>query len=294
MRALAFGLSTLLAPTLAVAAGPATLFACADWNALDARAGALESRLLGEPGLACRELRLRQGSAVECDASPPIDVGGLPAREVGAASDADGTRRVRAVFRASAPRLRDLTAARTGLRFESGGADRWVARDPAHPRRRIEILAREDGASLLLCVLAPPRDEAGDLALGLDAERGGIAGRVSWPDGSRPAQRVCAVPRVPTLRPRCVDRPAGEDDFLIAGLAPGDYDVVAFAFDPRGVRRAVAAHANPLADCPTDAPGCASGLLVPVTVRAGSVTTDVDADRTFTRLPARFDEVRPR
>lgn len=294
MRALACGLAALLLPTLVAAGVPPNLFACADWDALDAPAGALEARLLAEPGFACRELRLRQGSAVECDADPPLAIAGLPAREVGAASDADGTRRVRAVFRASAPRVRDLAAARARLRFEADGDDRWVARDPAHPRRRIEVLAREDGASLLLCVLDPPRDEAGDLALGLDAARGGIAGRVAWPDGARPALHVCAVPRVPTLRPRCIDRAPGQDDYLIAGLAPGDYDVVAWAIDADGPRRTVAAHASPLEDCPSDAPGCASGLLVPVTVRAGVIATDIDADRTFTRLPPRFDEVSPR
>lgn len=278
-----------------VAAGPLPgWFACTDWDGLDVAAGTLEAQLLETPGLACRELRLRQGSAVECDADPPVLVGGLPAREVGAASDADGTRRVRAVLRASASRLRDATASRLGLRFEAVDAQRWIARDPAHPRRRVEVLAREDGAALLVCALDPPRDVAAEFALGIDAARGGIAGRVAWPDGGKPALRVCAVPREPTLRAGCVDRAAGQDDFLLTGLAPGDYDVIAFAMDDDGTRRAVAAHANPLEDCASDAPGCASGLLVPVTVRAGMIATDIDADRTFTRLPPRFDEVRPR
>jgi hypothetical protein len=277
----------------APAAGPlsATLFECSDWTALDVAAGALEAALLADPGLACRELRLRQGSAVECEAASARSIAGLPAREFSAASDVDGTRRLRTVFRASPARVRDALAARQRLRFEPAGDDRWVARDAQHPRHRVEVSVREDGSTLLVCALDPPRDEAGEIALGIDQARGAIAGRVSFPGGLRAAMRVCAVPREPTLGTRCVVVPAGRSDFLIGGLAPGDYDVVSFALADNP-DRLVGAYASPLEDCAPHQPGCAGGLLVPVRVRAGAVTTDIDPDRFFTDLPSRFDAVR--
>lgn len=284
-------LCLLAGPAMAAEALPATLFDCGDWPALDVAAGTLEARLLADPGLACRELRLRQGSAVECDAATPRSIGGLPAREFGAASDVDGTRRVRTVFRAAPARVREALAARRGLRFEAASEARWIARDAGHPRRRVEVATREDGASVLVCALDPPRDEAGELALGIDHGRGAIAGRVSFPGGLRAAMRVCAVPREPKLQARCGVVPAGRDDYLLAGLAPGDYDVVSFALHDNP-DRLVGTHATPLEDCAPNQPGCAGGLLVPVRVRAGAVATDVDPDHFVTDLPPRFDEVR--
>jgi hypothetical protein len=278
-------------PALAAEPPGAALFECTDWPALDVAAGALEARLLADPGLACRELRLRQGSAVECEAATARTIAGLPAREFGAASDVDGARRVRTVFRAAPARVREALSARQGLRFEAAGEDRWIARAADHPRRRLEVAAREDGSALLVCALDPPRDEAGEIALGIDHGRGAIAGRVSFPGGLRAAVRVCAVPREPTLRARCVVVPAGRDDYLLAGLAPGDYDVVSFALQDNP-DRLVGTHATPLEDCAPHQPGCAGGLLVPVRVRAGAVETDIDPDRFVTDLPPRFDEVR--
>ena len=279
------------APAVAIEPPDAALFACADWTALDVAAGVLEARLAADPALACRELRLRQGSAVECEAAAARTIAGLAAREFGAASDVEGARRVRTVFRASPARVRDALAARSGLRFERAGEDRWIARAADQPRRRVEVAAREDGSTVLVCALDAPRDEAAELALGIDHGRGAIAGRVSFPGGLGAPMRVCAVPREPTLRARCVVVPAGRDDYLVAGLAPGDYDVVSFALSDNS-DRLVGTHATPLEDCAPHQPGCAGGLLVPVRVRAGAVETDVDPDHFVTDLPARFDEVR--
>lgn len=282
----------LLAAIPADAAGPlGELLACRDRAALDVAAGALEARFAAEPGLRCKALELRGASAVECDADRAIAVFGLPTREVGAASDRDGTRRVRSVFRVSPARLRDVAAALLRITFEADAEERWIARLPADPRRRVEVAGREDGSSVLLCVLEPPRDEAADLALGIDRARGGIAGRLSFPGGRKPPMRICAVPVDPALRTRCLEVEGGRDDYLLTGLAAGDYHVVAFALahNPNGL---VGAYASPLEHCAPHQPGCAGGLLVPVSVRAGNVLTDIDPDRWFTELPARFDEVR--
>jgi hypothetical protein len=291
IRLLALALGLLASSRAGAADALADLLACRDRAALDVPAGVLEARFANHATLRCKSLELRSASMVECDAEPAIALFGLTTREVGAASDRDGTRRVRSVYRASPARLRDAVAASLRVAFEAESDERWVARLANDTRRRIEIAPREDGSSVLLCVLDPPRDEAGDLALGIDRTRGGIAGRLAFPGGSEPPMRICAVPLDPRLRTRCIELARGRDDYLITGLVAGDYHVVAFALADNP-NRLLGAYARPLEDCAPNQPGCAGGLLVPISVRAGVVATDIDPDRWFTKLPARFDEVR--
>jgi hypothetical protein len=268
----------------------ARVLACQDRSALESADADLDAALRSRAADRCRVLTLRSGTALECDLDAPLTVAGLATREIGSARDRDGARRVRSVFRASASRVRDTLSAR-GLRFEAVDEDRRSSSVGIDGRLRVEVSAREDGSSVLACVLAPLRDEAGDLALGIDAQRGGLSGRTRFPGGALPATRVCAVPRAAVERTRCVLVPRGRDDYLLTGLPAGEYDVVTWALEdnPNGW---YGAHAVPLEDCAPHQPGCAGGLLVPVDVRAGAIRTDIDPDRVFTQLPARLAAIR--
>lgn len=287
---LACVLSTALVAPRVDAIDLARVLACDDRAALESTDGGLDAALRARAAERCRTLGLRSGTALECELDSPLVVVGLPTREIGSARDHDGARRVRSVFRASAGRLRETLAAR-GLRFDALDDDRWSAAVGTDGRLRVEVSAREDGSSVLACILAPLRDEAGDLALGLDAQRGGVSGRTRFPGGALPPTRVCAVPREPAGRLRCVLVPRGRDDYLMTGLPAGAYDVVAYALEdnPNGW---YGAHAVPLQDCAPNQPGCAGGLLVPVDVRGGAIRTDIDPDRVFTQLPPRLAAIR--
>lgn len=282
-------LSALARPAAAVDL-PA-LLACRDLSALDAPAEALADALRAIPDARCKRIDLRGRSATECDLERPLDVFGLPVREFSIAHGAGRGERARSVFRASASRLAQAAerALRTPLAARPDGS--FVADVEVDPPRRISVSPREDGASVFLCEPVVRRESPEDILAGVDSARGGIAGRVSFPDGSLPPMRVCAVPRDPWLRSRCTLTVEGRADYLITGLAPGDYDVVSYALagNSNGL---VGAHARRLEDCAPNAPGCAGGILVPRTVRAGEVVTDVDPDRFYTDLPARFDIVR--
>jgi hypothetical protein len=285
------GLLLLAASLPAAALDLPALLACRDTNALTEPVETLRAGLLAVPGARCKTVELRGRSSTECDLDRPLPVFGLPVAEFSVTHGSGRSERARAVFRASASRLAQAAgqALRVSAVVDADGVYR--AELPGIPPRRISVAPREDGASVFICEPVAKADSAEDILAGVDSARGGIAGRVSFPDGSLPPMRVCAIPRDPWLRTRCTRTAEGRADYLITGLAPGDYDVASFALagNSNGL---VGAHARRLEDCAPNEPGCASGILVPRPVRAGEVTTDVDPDRFYTELPARFDVVR--
>jgi hypothetical protein len=254
--------------------------------------GDLAARLAAEPGLTCRERQLRTGTSIECDSARDRQALGLVTREFGSTQGNDGERGVRIVFRASAPRVRDAAATRLRTTFRADD-DGFIATLAAQPPHDVRVLPREDGSTVLSCTQRIARDEAEGLALGIDATRGGIAGRLSVPGDERPlpAMRVCAVPRDAYLRARCIVTAEGATDYLITGLAPGPYDIASFAL-AHNSNGWVGAHATRLGDCGPNRTDCAGGMLIAVDVRAGRIVTDIDPDRFYTTLPPRFDLVR--
>ncbi len=288
-------LATILIPTLfasglASAAPLDDLLQCADWDALARPPREIADGIASDTRAQCRVFALANATTVECAATRAISVFGLPTQEFGFADARDGAHRVSVVFRAAPERVRDAVAARLKTSFAPGPDDSFIARLDNPTTREIRVSPREDGSTTLVCLRQPPRDEAEGIAQGIDAQRGGIAGHLSFPGGTLPPMRVCAVPREPTLRARCIVTAVDTADFLIAGLTPGDYDVASFALSGNA-NRFVGAHASRLDDCGPNRTDCAGGVLVPVTVRAGQVITDVDPDRFYTQLPARFDIV---
>ncbi len=269
----------------------AALLGCRDPAALVAAADRLRNEAAALSDARCKRVEASGQRAVECDLNRSIAVFGLPVNEFSIGSDSGRGARTRSVFRASAARV--AQAAGTALRhdFVADADGIYRALIAGTPPVRVSVAPREDGASILLCELPATADSAEDILAGVDSARGGIAGRLSFPGGSLPPMRVCAIPRDPWLRTRCILTHEGQADYLITGLTPGDYDVASFALagNSNGL---VGAHARRLEDCAPNQSGCAGGVLVARRVRAGEVTTDVDPDRFYTTLPARFDVVK--
>jgi hypothetical protein len=285
------GLLLLAAAAPAGALDLPALLACRDTAALMLPADELQAQVTALPGARCKRIELRGRTSTECELAQPLSVFGLPVTEFSIGHGSGRSERARSVFRASAARVAQVagSALRVTLTTDAEGVFR--AELPGTPPRRVSAAPREDGASIFVCEPVVATDSPEDILAGVDSARGGIAGRVSFPDGSLPPMRVCAIPRDPWLRTRCTLTREGRADYLITGLAPGDYDVASYALagNSNGL---VGAHARRLEDCAPNEPGCAGGILVPRGVRAGEVTTDVDPDRFYTELPARFDVVR--
>ncbi len=287
----AAGLLLLAAATPGYALDLAALLGCRDTASLALPADDLHALVTAVPGARCKRIELHGRTATECELAKPLSVFGLPVAEFSVSHGRGRSVRARSVFRAGATRLAQFSAAALRVALAADEEGGFRAELPGSPPHRVSAAPREDGASIFICETDMASDRAEDILAGVDRARGGIAGRLSFPDGSLPPMRVCAIPRDPWLRTRCTLTREGQADYLITGLAPGDYDVASFALSGNS-NGLVGAHARRLEDCAPNEPGCAGGILVPRRVHAGEVTTDVDPDRFYTQLPPRFDVVK--
>jgi hypothetical protein len=257
---------------------------CRDPDAFGTTPTELVRAYTGDSSVDCRFINLGGGSSAECELMGARSVYGLPTREFSLSRLADGTKRVRTVFRAGPERVAGAVAAARGVAFGAEADGRRVALFPDDPKRQFVVERREDGSTGLGCIerieLLP--------GSGVDERHGGIAGHLSFPGRATPPMRVCAL-SADRNPPRCVSYEAGQVDFLIGGLLPGEYYVFAYpkADNPEGF---TAAHTQRFKDCPPNRTDCAHGVLKRVYVRAGQVLTDIDPDAFYTELPAQFRE----
>jgi hypothetical protein len=85
----------------------------------------------------------------------------------------------------------------------------------------------------------------------------------------------------------CTRTAPGDWSYLLGGVAPGEYVVLAFAL-AANPNRYIMAHAAGLSDCAPHQPGCAGAMLQRVYVHAGEVLRGVDALQAFTDLPPAY------
>lgn len=285
------GAATLLAVLIATPAAALdldALLACREAQAFERSPGEIASELAADPRTRCRHIVLTGGSTMECELTASRTAFGLPTREFSVSRLGDGIQRVRLVFRAGDERTAAAVASARGVRFERDADGRRVADGDGAPIARFLVERREDDSSVLVCE-AGVRDT---LAVpGVDAAHGGITGDLAFPGGRVPPMRVCAVPagRMPA---RCVRTAAGAAEYLIGGLVPGEYYLLAYpqADNPN---RFTAAYTSRFRDCPPNRTDCAHGVLLRVYVAGGQVLTDIDPDAFYTELPPYLAEPGP-
>lgn len=231
----------------------------------------------------CKSLRYGGSAEIECRPRGRLDVAGLPASEFTLRESSDGGHSAHTVFKAGIDRVRASVEKKHASVFEPEGADGYVLRLPGRDERRIELGLREDGATELACVVeglpAPDASRSG-----ADATHGALRGRVTFPTRPIPPMRVCAVPVGAARGGWCAL--TGEDiaGFTIGSIPPGEYYVLAWP-ERDNPNRYVVAYASQLEDCAPQQPGCASGILERVQIKARQVRDGVELRRVFTDLP---------
>lgn len=276
-------LSLLTAAPAFAASEVARLLDCGDAAALQGDWTAL-GRTLGAEA-ECRENRYSGGSEFECRARAPISAYGIAAQEF-ILRDSGGTRELRGVFKAGVAALRTAAERRHHLVFSAQDSGAW--RSDLGDGRALRLDQREDGASELACIVGSARAEDARRA-GADATHGAIAGRLAFPTSPLPSMRVCAVPADLGSAGGgwCTLTGEGEWSFLIGGVPPGEYVVLAWPVRDNP-NHYLLGHGQPLQDCVPNEPLCAGGALTRVYLHAGEVLRGVDAIQTFTDLPPRF------
>ena len=282
-----FGACLTAAQAQAAPSELARLLECADTKVLQQDWDALATRLAADA--ACDAHRFAGGRELECRLRATVSAYGLPVSEFTLREGGAGQRELRGVFKAALGRLRSNAEARHGAVFQSqDDGSALLALDDA---RRLRLDLREDGASELACAV-PGTREADAHRAGADAAHGAIVGRLAFPASPLPPMRVCAVP-ADLGSPAggwCALTAEGEWSFLIGGIPPGEYVVLAWP-QRDNPNHYVLGHATPLQDCVPNEPLCAGGALTRVYLHAGEVLRGIDTTLVFTDLPARFATV---
>ncbi len=230
------GLLLLLA-TAAQPAHGAGLLECRDTALAGFQSADLHLALEAAGGRDCRLAAVPWGQQVRCG-SVRATAFGLPVSELNGEISNAGVRRISAVVKASAARVRQTVDA--------------TAPSPAGLARRVE--AREDGATVILCSASDATSAGGSIAGNAPALP---LGAIGW--------RVCAEPDAGGA-PTCAD--AGPGGYRIDGLVAGDYRLRATPID--ALDPGIAAVLARRSDLETD--GRETILLGRIAVRSGAIT----------------------
>lgn len=273
----------LFCGTAGAAPEVARLLDCSDAAALQVDWATLGRTLSAEAD--CRENRYPSGNEFECRARGGFSAYGIAVQEF-ILRDSGGTRELRGVFKAGVGALRAAAERRHHAAFAQQDASTWRAE--LGDGRALRVDQREDGASELACIVSGKLAADANRA-GADAAHGAIAGRLAFPSSPLPPMRVCAVPadQGSASGGWCALTGEGEWSFLIGGVPPGEYVVLAWPVRDNP-NHYILGHGQPLQDCVPNEPLCAGGALTRVYVHAGEVLRGVDAIQAFTDLPSRF------
>jgi hypothetical protein len=256
-------LAALLQASTVYAGDLTTVLECRDTAMLTAEP-AMFADLGRSAGFDCRLHERQRESTVYCTGSGAATAFGSTVKEFNRVRTADGRTLLSVAFTQPPSRIEPLVA-----RARSGLADTPSALSTA------VVDQREDGVAELRCNIGGTGDGSGAIAGNLDFR--GVE--------PLPAMRVCAAPVRTPDHPRCVETSIGQRDYLIEGLASGDYYVTAFALN-NNPNRLFGVYTSSLQPCPAGASNCADQRLQRVTVFPGDVRSGIDPSTLMSELPS--------